>query len=391
MKTTVEETDPEKGVPAPDNAREEWRSVADRFSTALVFEAPAWYASLFREIRDRIRPAELPPLEVTSKPVAVNEIQFLPWYVSLIGEIRDRMRPPKLPPLQITSKPVEVQELEAPPWYISLFREVRDRIRPLVLPPLRVSSEPVEVKELWGDSRLGKRALPVSLAIHIIAVALLVGMQLFLVVTEDVVFRPVAISLLLPPSLAPPAPSAPAAVRTLVRRVVQPRVIPTAAALLAPPELVEASPPFPEVGDGAPEGVVGGVPGGIGQGVIGEMLSQIAEPAPPEPSEEPVKPPEPPPLQQIEVSAEVQQGKLLVMIPPAYPPLAKRARIQGTVRVQVVITRDGTVSEIEVLEGHPLLISAAIDAVLKWRYRPTLLNGRAVEVFTLIDVNFRLT
>ncbi len=75
---------------------------------------------------------------------------------------------------------------------------------------------------------------------------------------------------------------------------------------------------------------------------------------------------------------------------PDYPPLAKMARIQGVVRLQAIIGKDGTVQDLKALSGHPMLVGAAIAAVQHWRYQPTLLNGEPVEVLTEIDVNFRL-
>jgi protein TonB len=75
---------------------------------------------------------------------------------------------------------------------------------------------------------------------------------------------------------------------------------------------------------------------------------------------------------------------------PPYPPLARQARIQGTVKLEAVISKEGTIENLTVVSGHPLLIQAALDAVKQWRYRPTMLNGVAVEVVTTIDVNFTL-
>jgi len=66
------------------------------------------------------------------------------------------------------------------------------------------------------------------------------------------------------------------------------------------------------------------------------------------------------------------------------------ARIQGTVVLQAILSKEGTVEDLKVLSGHPLLVRAAIDAVRVWRYQPTLLNSEPVEVLTEIDVNFRL-
>jgi protein TonB len=74
-----------------------------------------------------------------------------------------------------------------------------------------------------------------------------------------------------------------------------------------------------------------------------------------------------------------------------YPPLAKQARIQGVVKLNAVISKEGNIEQLTVVSGHPLLIPSALEAVKKWRYKPTLLNGEPVEVITQIDVNFTLT
>ena len=76
--------------------------------------------------------------------------------------------------------------------------------------------------------------------------------------------------------------------------------------------------------------------------------------------------------------------------PAEYPPLAKMARIQGTVRLEAIISKDGTIQDLKVIQGHPLLVKAALEAVQRWRYQPTLLNGEPVEVVTEIDVNYTL-
>ena len=86
----------------------------------------------------------------------------------------------------------------------------------------------------------------------------------------------------------------------------------------------------------------------------------------------------------------MQSAKLVNQPRPAYPPLARQARIQGTVRLEAVISKDGAIQNLEVVSGHPLLIQSALAAVQQWRYQPTLLNGAPVEVITTIDVNFTL-
>ena len=90
------------------------------------------------------------------------------------------------------------------------------------------------------------------------------------------------------------------------------------------------------------------------------------------------------------MGGNVQSAKLTAQPKPVYPPLARQARIQGTVRLEADISKDGTIENLKVISGHPLLIQAALDAVKQWRYQPTLLNGVPVEVVTTVDVNFTL-
>ena len=93
----------------------------------------------------------------------------------------------------------------------------------------------------------------------------------------------------------------------------------------------------------------------------------------------------------IRVGGDVQSTKLVNKTTPAYPPLAKASRIQGTVQLTVTIAPDGTVQNIELIDGHPLLVQAAVDAVKQWVYQPTLLNGNPVAVITQVNVNFTLS
>jgi TonB family protein len=93
----------------------------------------------------------------------------------------------------------------------------------------------------------------------------------------------------------------------------------------------------------------------------------------------------------IRVGGNVQQVNLIRKVTPAYPGLAKEARIQGVVRFTVTIGKDGTVQDVQLISGHPLLVSSAQTAVWQWQYKPTLLNGEPVDVVTQVDVNFTLT
>jgi protein TonB len=125
-----------------------------------------------------------------------------------------------------------------------------------------------------------------------------------------------------------------------------------------------------------------GVPGGIGPGVPNSVFSTVMQVPPVMPKVvAPTK---------VRVSSGVAQGLLVHQVKPAYPTLAVQARIQGTVVLQAVIAKDGTVQDLRVVSGHPLLVQAALDAVRLWRYKPYLLNDQPVEIDTQINVNFTL-
>jgi TonB family protein len=96
------------------------------------------------------------------------------------------------------------------------------------------------------------------------------------------------------------------------------------------------------------------------------------------------------PPARIRVGGGVMQAKLVSQPIPTYPPEAKEARIQGVVKLNATIAKDGTIQHLEVMSGHPMLVQAALDAVKQWVYQPTLLNGQPVEVMTEVDVNFTL-
>jgi protein TonB len=143
--------------------------------------------------------------------------------------------------------------------------------------------------------------------------------------------------------------------------------------------LVEAPPALASGSDA-------GVPGGTGlPQAINQLFQPVVQPKAPiaEPPLTPAKP--------QRVGGDVQAAKLIKKVIPVYPPLARQARVSGTVQLIGVIAKDGTIQQLQVVSGHPLLVKSALDAVRQWIYRPTLLNGQAVEVIAPIDVNFRLS
>jgi len=195
-----------------------------------------------------------------------------------------------------------------------------------------------------------------------------------------------------PPPPPPPAAAPPVKVVKVIPRqfdagkLMAPKVVPKEIATIKEDEVPPAASGGVGVVGGVPGGVAGGAPGGVLGGILGSVPTAAPPPPPP-----PKKDAPPPPPSRIKVGGNVQQAKLVRQPRPTYPPLAKQARIQGVVRLSAVIAKDGTIQELSVISGHPLLAPAALEAVRQWVYQPTTLNGEPVEVSTQIDVNFTLS
>ena len=228
----------------------------------------------------------------------------------------------------------------------------------------------------------------------LLQVALITVMVLIPLIFTDSLPKTQLTSFLVAPPPPPPPPPPPAAAPIKVVKVIPrqfdanklmaPKVIPKDIANIKEEEL----PPMAGT-PGVVGGVPGGVPGGVGGGVLGGILGGIPSAAPPPP---PVKEaPKPVTPKSIRVGGNVQAAKLIRQPKPTYPPLAKQARIQGTVRFNAVIGKDGTIQNLTLVSGHPLLIPSAQEAVRQWVYQPTTLNGEPVEVVTTIDVNYTLS
>jgi len=190
---------------------------------------------------------------------------------------------------------------------------------------------------------------------------------------------------LVAPPPPPPPPPPPAAVPQRVVKVVQTDIINgelrTPTKIPKKVEMIkeeEAPPPVM-----ASAGVVGGVPGGVPGGQMGGVIGGII-------SSTPVAVPKVATPQRVRVSQGVSQGLLIHRVQPMYPPLARQARIQGTVVLQAEISKDGSIENLRLISGHPMLAPSAIEAVKQWRYKPYFLNGEPVAVETQITVNFTL-
>jgi protein TonB len=199
-----------------------------------------------------------------------------------------------------------------------------------------------------------------------------------LVYTEALPWRQITAIVTPPPP--PSAPPVPNRMRTAQPRPANddgvirvPSAIPNRVAMVHDEEVRGAENPAPDWA---------GIPGGTGSGVPNAVINNLVQNIPAMPKL--VAP------SKVRVSSGVAQGLLIHQVKPMYPPLAMQARIQGTVVLQAVIAKDGTVQDLRVVTGHPLLVQAALDAVQLWRYKPYLLNDQPVEVDTQINVNFTL-
>ena len=214
--------------------------------------------------------------------------------------------------------------------------------------------------------------------------ALVVGLLLLLPLIRPVALPfmrplPTPISMTVPagpPPIEPQTRTATVRQSNLLNNVLmQPAYIPSIVAI------VTEEPTAPQVGPGGPY-----APAGTGGGPDG-VPYWVGNPSNPLPSPPPVPKPATPPIR----ISHMMEGNLIRRVQPAYPPLARSARIQGQVVLVAVITKEGMIENLRVVEGHPMLVRAAFDAVSQWRYRPYILNNEPVEVETRITVNFSLS
>jgi periplasmic protein TonB len=182
-----------------------------------------------------------------------------------------------------------------------------------------------------------------------------------------------------PPPPPPPPPPAPPAPKVVIHRVSTEELMRAPTEIPKTIQQVKEQPQPPQAA-----GVVGGVPGGVPGGSMSGVIGGIGTAPPPPP------PPKPATPKRIRVGGQVENAKQIFAPAPEYPQIAKMARVQGVVRLAAIISENGTIQDLKLISGPPLLVKAAMDAVSRWRYQPTLLNGDPVQVDTEIDVNFTL-
>lgn len=237
--------------------------------------------------------------------------------------------------------------------------------------------------ESGGKLRTNRgKTTTISFILQVLLVGVLVLIPL--IFTEALPKTQLMTFLVAPPPPPPPPPPPAAAPIKVVKQVQSnldqgqlrtPTKIPEKVQMIK-----EEEAPPPDMSAGVVGGVPGGVPGGQMGGVIGGIISST-----------PVAVPKVATPQRVRVSLGVSQGLLIKKIQPSYPPLARQARIQGRVLLQAEISKDGTIENLRLISGHPMLAPAAIEAVKQWRYKPYMLNGEPVAVETQVEVNFTLS
>ena len=226
-----------------------------------------------------------------------------------------------------------------------------------------------------------------SFAVQIILIGVLVIIPL---IFYDTLKGAVLTSALVAPAPPPPPPPPPppqqvvkvvhtAPKQFIANQLIAPKSVPSKILMVTEEEAPLAS------------GVIGGIPGGVpgsGGGLSG-LMGGLPAAAPPKPPPAPPAPPKP--TGPAKIGGQVVAANLINPVKPVYPPLAKMARQQGTVKFEAMISKEGTIEDLKLISGPPLLVQAAMDAVKQWRYKPTIINGEPTEVQTTIDVNFSLS
>jgi protein TonB len=228
-----------------------------------------------------------------------------------------------------------------------------------------------------------KRGATTILAFILEVLFLIVLVLLPLIFTEALPTKQLMTMLTAPPP-PPPPPPPPAAAPVVVKKIqseLDNGQLRTPTAIPKKIQMIKEDEPPPSAG---PAGVVGGVPGGVPGGTMGGVLGSVM-------SGINTAVPKAATPQRVRVSQGVSQGLLVHKVQPEYPPIARQARIQGVVVLQALIGKDGSIQNLHVVSGHPMLTNAALAAVKEWKYKPYFLNGEPVEVETTINVNFTLS
>ena len=329
----------------------------------------------------------------------------LPWYKSIFKNIGEALNPPKLPPLELTSRPVESSELGdisdiEQPWFKSLLGNIKDAINPPKLPPLQITSKAVEVPEIWGAYGGGQgRSGVASVLIHAAVLAALFFLfqtkpfQKKIKQVTDLYFQPLPEPKVKLPKASEKAgggggqhdlkPASQGEAPKFAKKqfiaptmaIPQPKLpmVPTITADAPKIEADQYGDPLSKLnegslGNGTGTGVGSGSGNGYGPGSGGGMGGGA-----------------------YHIGGEVSAPTLIFKTEPEYSEEARKAKYSGSVLLSIVVDANGLPRDIKVVRPLGLgLDEKAIEAVMKWRFRPGMKGGRAVPVQAQVEVSFRL-
>lgn len=398
-----------------------------------------WFLSLIDNLKELAAYKKLPPLQVTFRPLSEDELlhgddtslrqlaeiqQRKPFFKTLKDNIADLFSAPP-PPLQISSRPLTDAELSGSslneleksnlPWYRTVFANAKDLFFPPQLPPLQVTSQPVQVKEMFARDEYRGRSQVVSVFVHIglVALALLVG-------TNKTVQNAVKSSItLVEPDLDPympkmavkkqamgggggggdrsPLPASKGkAPRPDLKQFTPPVAVinnPNPRLVMEPTIIAPPDTPLPNVnmpnygdpfaragipsngpgsgggiGSGSGGGVGSGKGGGLGPGEGGGFGGGA-----------------------YRIGGGVSAPVPIFRVEPEYSEEARKAKFQGTVMLAIVVDETGKTTNVRVVRPLGMgLDEKAIEAVMKWKFRPGYKDGKPVPVQANVEVNFRL-
>jgi protein TonB len=260
--------------------------------------------------------------------------------------------------------------------------------RPVRLAPTTQSDVFLKALLEAGTTRTVRRS-PLEWAaatgLHIVILATLIIVPLY--TTETIQLRNYEETPLVTPPASPPPPPAGRAVAPHVSTT-RPNLTYTVGKVTAPASIpktrsLDSAAAEPDLG-----GVAGGIPGGVAGGQLGGSLGGVIGGTG---TSVPIPPPQQPAAKRIvRVGSSLKAPRQTYSVQPEYPVLARQTHLSGTVVVNAVIDEHGNVVGARALNGHPLLIPAALKAVLQWKYEPTLLNGTPVAVEMEVTVHFNL-
>jgi TonB family protein len=388
-------------------------------------DVPLW-KSLFAGIDAALFPKKLPPLVLTSKPVAAGELwgEHLtrPWWKTVFENLRDAFFPKKLPPLQLTSRPVEgenaLDDDLALPWYRSLITNIREAMFPEKLPPLELTSRPVAVKDIWGFYNYKKDGALASTGVHVVLVALLIGGTMLARNAVSAAKPTGPVMPLLADNDIPALPPSKTQVgggggggdrdklaatkgrlpKSSMDQFTPPMVVvrneapklPMEPTVVVPPQIKLAMNNMPNLGDpmaaipngplsngtgsggGIGSGSGGGVGSGEGPGVGPGRGGGIGGGV-------------------FHVGGGVSAPKVLFQPDPEYSEEARKAKFQGTCVLSLIVGPDGRPRDVRIARSLGLgLDEKAIEAVKNWRFEPAVKDGKPVAVAISVEVDFRL-